>query len=105
MNVCHITSNSGIIYGEVKVHKPVEDNCPSFRPILSANGTPTYDLAQFFVPILKTENGCIVHDSFSFASEVSKSNSKNLMASLDIENIFTNIRLVENTDNIINDYF
>ena len=48
----------------------MEDNCPSFRPILPAIGTPTYYLAKFRVPILKplTENEYTVHDSFSFAS-------------------------------------
>ena len=85
----------------------MEDNCPSFCPILSAIGTPTYDLAKFLVPILKplTENEYTVHDSFSFPSEVSKFNSKNLMASLDVESLFTNIPLEETIDNIINYLF
>ena len=85
----------------------MEDNCPSFRPILSAIGTPTYDLAKFLVPILKplTENEFTVHDSFSFASEVSKFNTKNLMTSLDVESLFTNISLEKAIDNIINDLF
>ena len=85
----------------------MEDNCPSFRPISSAISTPTYDLVKFLVPILKplTENEYTVHDSFSFASEVSKFNSKNLMASLDVESLFTNIPLEETIDNIINGLF
>ena len=74
-----------------------KDNCPSLRPILSAIGTPTYDLAKFLVPILKplTENEYTVHDSFSFANDVRKLSSKNLMASLDVESLFTNIPLEE----------
>ena len=28
-------SRPGILYGSAKVHKPIIDNCPSFRPILS----------------------------------------------------------------------
>ena len=100
-------SKPGILYGQAKVHKPVEDNCPSFRPILSAIGTPTYDLDKFLDPILKplTENEYTAHDSFSFASEVSKFNAKNLMAGLDVESLFTNIPLEETIDNIINDLF
>ena len=100
-------SKPGILYGQAKVHKPVEDNCPSFRPILSAIGTPTYDLAKFLVLILKPliENEYTVHDSFSLASEVSKFNAKNLMVSLDVESLFTNIPLEETIDNIINDLF
>ena len=107
MKFCPTGSKPGILYGQAKVHKPVEDNCPSFRPILSAIGTPTYHLAKFFVPILKplTENEYTVHDSFSFSSEVSKFNAKNLMASLDVESLFTNIPLEETIDNIINDFF
>ena len=33
-------SKPGILYGQAKVHKPVKNICPSFCPILSANGTP-----------------------------------------------------------------
>ena len=33
------------------------DNCPPFRPILSAVNTPTYRLAKFLVPILKSLTG------------------------------------------------
>ena len=65
-------SSPGIIYGSAKLHKPIIDNCPSFRPILSATETPTYNLAMFLVPILLslTVNEFTVHDSFSFAKEV-----------------------------------
>ena len=107
LKICPTGSKPGILYGHAKVHKQVEDNCLSFRPILSVIGTPTYDLAKFLVPILKplTENEYTVHDSFSFASEVNKFNSKNLMASLDVESQFTNIPLEETINNIINDLF
>ena len=100
-------SKPGILYGQAKVHKPVKDNCPSLRPILSGTGTPTYDLAKFLFPILKplTKNEYTVHDSFSFANDVRKLSSKNLMASLDVESLFTNIPLVEVIDNIINDLY
>ena len=107
MKICSTGSKPGIFYGQAKVHKPVADNCPSFCPILLAIGTSTYDLAKFLVAILKplTENEYTVHDSFSFASEVSKFNSKNLMASLDVERLFTSIPLEEAIDNIFNDLF
>ena len=107
LKICPTGSKPGILYGQAKVYKPVEDNCPSFRPILSTIGTPTYDLAKFLVPILKplTENEYRVHDSFSFASEVSKCNSKDSMSSLDVESLFTNIPLEETINNIINDLF
>ena len=64
-------------------------------------------LSDSVVPILKplTENEYTVRDSFLFASEVSKFNSKNLRASLDVESLFTNIPLEETINNIINDLF
>ena len=42
-------SRPGILYGNPKVHKSIINNCPKFRPILSAIGTPTYKLAKFLV--------------------------------------------------------
>ena len=83
----------------------MEDNCRFFRPILSTIGTPTHDLAKFLVPILKPLNEYTVHDSFSFASGVSKFNAKNSMASLHVESLLTNIPLEETIDNIIKDLF
>ena len=51
LKICPTGSKPGILYGQAKVHEPVENNCTSFRPILSAIGTPTYDLAKLLVPI------------------------------------------------------
>ena len=46
-------SKFGILYGLCKVHKQLVDNCPPFRPIMSAIKTPTYNLAKFLVPLLE----------------------------------------------------
>ena len=64
-----IGTRSDIIYGLCKVHKDIIDSCPPFRPILPAINTPTYKLAKFLVPILKslTSNEYTVKDSFAFA--------------------------------------
>ena len=48
-----VGSNPGILYSRVKIHKPINDGVPSFRPILSAIGAPTYKLCKFFVSLLK----------------------------------------------------
>ena len=66
-------SRPDILYESPKVHKPVINNCPKFRPILSTTGTPTYKLAKFLFPIFSplTSNAFSVHDSFSFADKVS----------------------------------
>ena len=60
-------SKPGVLYGLAKIHKALEDGIPSFRPIFSAIGTPTYKLAKF----------C------------------DQLASFDIKSLFTNIPLTE----------
>ena len=80
---------------------------PSFRSILSPIDTPTYNQAKFLVPILSplTVNDFTVHDSFSFAEEVANFDANCIMASLDVESLFTNIPLDETIENCINDLF
>ena len=41
--ICPKGSRPGILYGNPKIHKPVVDNLPKFRPILSAINTPEYN--------------------------------------------------------------
>ena len=103
--ICPIGSRPGILYGNPKVHKPVINNTPKFRPILSAINTPGYNLAKFLIPILEplTHNEYTVKDSFSFAREITTYDSSLFMASLDVESLFTNIPLKETLNNCIND--
>ena len=87
-------SRPGIMYGLSKVHK----RGAPLRPILSATNTATFSLARFIVPMLRslTENDYTVRDSFHFAKEISGLAAKDLvMASLDVESLFTNIPLDE----------
>ena len=95
----------GILYASAKVHKPVIDYCPSFRPILSAIGIPIHNLAKFLVPILSplTVNKFTVHDSLSFPEGVVKFDAYCIMASLDLESFFINIPLDKTIENCIND--
>ena len=67
---CH----PGILYGQSKVHKPVINDCPSFRPIFDTINTPLYKLAKFLVPILSilAINEYTVKVSFAFAKETTK---------------------------------
>ena len=98
----------GILYGLCKVHKETqEDNCPPFRPILSAIGTSSYGLAKFLVPLLApiTTNSYVCKDSFSFAAEVRNQNSDLYMASFDVDSLFTNIPLDETIDICIKKLF
>ena len=100
-------SRPGILYGSAKVHKPIIDDCTSFRPILSATGTPTYNLGKFLVPILSplTVNEFTIHDSLLFAEEVANFDANCIIASLDLESLFSNIPLDETIENCINDLF
>ena len=83
-------SRSGILYGLCKVHKQLVDNCPPFRPIMSAIKTPTYNLAKFLVPLLEsiTTNMHIVKNSFEFAKEIADKEPELFMTSLDVESLF-----------------
>ena len=100
-------SRPGIMYDLAKVHKIVTDGLPSFRPILSAIGTLTYKLAKFLVPILEslTTNEYTIKDSFTFAEELQSFDSKLVMASFDIESLFTNIPLQETIDLCVENLF
>ena len=95
-----VGSKPGTLYGSVKVHKPLINALPRFRPIFSAIGTPTYKLAKFLVPVLPdiTQNGITVKDSFTFVDETLTQSSDLYMASLDVDALFTNIPLDETID-------
>ena len=90
-------STPGILYGLPKIHKALAP----LRPIFSACGTPAYNLAKFLVPVLAplTKNEYTVLNSYDFVSEVSNvgidSNLDMVMASFDVESLFTNIPLQE----------
>ena len=90
-------SRFGILYGLCKIDKSLIDNCPPFRPILSAIKTPSYNIAKYLVPILEpiTTNKFTIKNSFEFAKEVIEQDSGLYMASLDVESLFTNIPLEE----------
>ena len=95
-------SSPGLLYGLPKTHKRGK---LTFRPILCALGMFNYNLAKFFVPLLEplTRNEYTVKNLFEFVEEISKINcDKCVMASFDIESLFTNIPIDE-TINIICD--
>ena len=100
-------SRTGIVYGLAKVHKITTDDLPSFRPILSVIGTPTYKLAKFLVPTLEllTTNEYTIKDSFTFAEELQSFDSKLVMASFDTESLFTNICLQETINQCVENLF
>ena len=72
------------MYCLAKVHKIFAYDLRSFRPISSVNSTPTYKLAKVLAPMLKTLkiNEYTIKDSFTFAKELQRFDSKFVMASL-----------------------
>ena len=95
------------MYGICKVYKDIIDNCPPFWPNLSAINTPTYKLAKFLVPILKslTSNEYTIKDSFAFAAEIVEQDSEFFMGNLDVDSLFTNIPVEETIDICTNTLF
>ena len=99
-NIKPVGFRPNILYGLGKIHKETRNGIPPFRPILSAIGTPTYNLAKFLLKFLtpSTANEFTVIDSFHFAEEISQQDSNLHMASLGIDSLFTNIPLEETID-------
>ena len=102
-----VGTRPGITYGNFKVHKQQVDGCPSFRLILSALQTPTYNLTKLLVPILNplTKNEYTVKDSFQLAEEICEQDPTLCMGSLDVDSLFTNIPLDETIDICVNQLF
>ena len=61
-----------ILYWLAKIHKALEDDTPSFIPILPAIGTPSYNVAKFWTQLLipLTTNDYTMKNFFSFAKKV-----------------------------------
>ena len=86
--------NDRMNYGLDKIQKALENGIPTFRPILSAIGKPTYKLAKFCDKLLKpiTTNEYTIKALFSFAKEI---DHNLIMVSFNVESRFSNIHLPE----------
>ena len=82
------------MFGLCKDHKDITDNCLSFLPILSAVNTPTYKLAKFLLPNLKS----LTSNEYTIKKEIAEQDSEFFMESLDVVSLFTNIPLEETID-------
>ena len=101
-------SSLGILYGLPKIHK----RGAPIRPILSACGTPAYNLAKYLVPILSplTKNQYTIPSTLNFAKELvnfdlSSHSSEVVFASFDVTSLFTNIPVQETIDIILDRLF
>ena len=92
--------NPARLYGLPKVHKPPVANLPPYRPIISQIGSPTYKIAKFLLGFVQpfTTNEFTVKDTFHFVSILDGKDHRLIMASLDVESLFTNIPLGETID-------
>ena len=89
--------NPARLYGLPKIHKPPVDGLPKYRPIISQIGSPTYAIAKFLLPFIQpfATNEHTVRDTFHFVSMLDGKDHRLIMASLDVESLFTNIPLDE----------
>ena len=81
------------IEGLTKILKPLVNNFPKFRHILSAiNKAANYVWAKFFVPLLRSSdiNDHTIDDSFDFANDIIQQNPGLFMALQDIDSLLTN---------------
>ena len=73
-----------------KVHKGITDNCLTFQSVSSSINTPTYKLAKFILPNLKSlaSNEYTVKGSFSFAEKIVEQDSEFFTGNLDVDSLF-----------------
>jgi hypothetical protein len=91
----------GYIYGNPKIHKTLHD--PPFRPIISQIGTPVYDLAKKINSIIVQflPKRYIVESSYEFIHMLNHQREHGMLASLDVENLFTNVPVLETIEIIL----
>ena len=89
----------GYIYGNIKIHK---DNNP-LRPIISQCPTITYNLAKTINKIISPfmPNTYSIKSSTEFIDILHSTNSTGIIASLDVESLFTNVPIDPTIDIII----
>ena len=89
----------GYIYGAPKIHKNIND--PPLRPIVSTIPTPTYEISKTLNNIIISymPNTYSIGSSKEFIAILSGYDNKipfnNIMASLDVESLYTNVPLEE----------
>lgn len=91
----------GYLYGNPKIHKCLKN--PPIRPIISQICTPTYEIAKTLNSILRKYIPAkfMIESTDEFLNILRATDNKNgLLASLDVESLFTNVPVRE-TINII----
>ena len=93
----------GYIYGNVKTHKSGNP----LRPIISQIPTPTYNLAKSLNKIISPyiPNQYTIKSTENFLDILHNSESSGIIASLDVESLFTNVPVDKTIDIIINNVY
>lgn len=92
----------GYIYGNAKTHKNPTD--PPLRPIISQVTTPSYPVAKKLNEILDPylPKGYSINSTDELLSVLQSSQPDGILASLDVENLFTNVPIDATIDIILN---
>ena len=95
------------LYGLPKIHKALVDGLPKLRPIISQIASPTYSIAKFLLKFIQpfASNEYTVRDTFHFVSMLDDKDHHLIMASLDVESLFTNIPLDETIEIVTSKVF
>ena len=90
----------GYIYGNPKTHKSEAD--PPLRPITSQVGTVTYDTAKRLNSIIAKymPKQFMIESTFEFIEIARTVNCPKMLASLDVESLFTNVPLLTTIDTV-----
>ena len=81
----------GYIYANPKIHKSVEN--PPFRPIISQIGTVTYCLSKYLNSLIikYLPKKYQVDSTYEFLTILNDNHSNGMLASIDAENLFSNV--------------
>ena len=95
----------GYVYGNPKIHKTLVD--PPLRPIISQVGTVTYETAKRLHAIISPymPKKYLIDSTFEFIQIARTVQNPKLLASLDVESLFTNVPLQQTIDIIIQDVY
>ena len=91
----------GYLYANPKIHKSMHD--PPIRPIISQVGTVTYDLTKTLCNIISPymSRNFMINSTYEFLEIARGTENVKLLASFDVENLFTNVPVEETIDIII----
>ena len=95
----HFTS--GYLYGNPKIHK--DQLNPPLRPIISQVGTITYEIAKTINDIITPymPQKYIINSTYEFLQIAKTKKNAKMMASLDVDSLFSNVPVSETIDIIL----